>query len=75
MHRTRSPAQSASAFQWEDPFLLEDQLTDEERAIRDTARAYAQDKLTAARDRGLPGRRRPTGPSSMRWVRARRRSA
>ncbi len=32
-------------FQWEDPFLLENQLSDEERMIRDTARDYAQDKL------------------------------
>ena len=24
---------------WEDPFLLEDQLTDDERMVRDTARA------------------------------------
>ena len=32
-------------FVWEDPFLLEDQLTEEERMIRDTARDYAQDKL------------------------------
>jgi glutaryl-CoA dehydrogenase len=35
----------ASAFNWEDPFLLEDQLSDEERAIRDTARGYAQERL------------------------------
>ena len=41
----KSPAQTASAFQWDDPFLLEDQLTEDERAIRDTARAYAQEKL------------------------------
>ncbi|WP_299959511.1 acyl-CoA dehydrogenase [uncultured Roseobacter sp.] len=34
-----------AAFNWEDPFLLEDQLTSEERMIRDTAHAYAQDKL------------------------------
>ena len=33
------------AFQWDDPFLLEDQLTEDERLIRDTARAYAQEKL------------------------------
>ncbi|GGG32777.1 glutaryl-CoA dehydrogenase [Chelatococcus composti] len=33
------------AFNWADPFLLEDQLTDDERMIRDTARAYAQEKL------------------------------
>jgi len=32
-------------FQWDDPFLLDDQLSDDERMIRDTARAYAQDKL------------------------------
>ena len=32
-------------FNWEDPFLLEDQLTQEERMIRDTAKAYCQDKL------------------------------
>ncbi|MEM7524661.1 MAG: acyl-CoA dehydrogenase [Pseudomonadota bacterium] len=30
---------------WEDPFLLEDQLTEDERMIRDAARAYCQDKL------------------------------
>lgn len=34
-----------SQFQWDDPFLLEDQLTEDERMIRDTARAYAQEKL------------------------------
>ena len=32
-------------FKWDDPFLLNDQLTDEERMIRDTARRYCQDKL------------------------------
>ncbi len=32
-------------FAWEDPLLLEDQLTEEERMVRDTARDYAQDKL------------------------------
>jgi glutaryl-CoA dehydrogenase len=32
-------------FDWADPFLLDQQLTDDERMIRDTARAYAQDKL------------------------------
>jgi len=33
-------------FQWEDPLLLDDQLSEEERLVRDTARDYAQDKLT-----------------------------
>ncbi len=32
-------------FDWADPFLLDDQLTDDERMIRDTARAYADDRL------------------------------
>ncbi len=32
-------------FDWADPLLLEDQLDDDERMIRDTARAYAQDRL------------------------------
>lgn len=32
-------------FQWDDPLLIEAQLTDEEKMIRDTARQYAQEKL------------------------------
>jgi glutaryl-CoA dehydrogenase len=32
-------------FNWEDPFLLEQQLAEEERMIRDAAAAYCQDKL------------------------------
>jgi len=34
-----------AAFDWQDPFLFEDQLSDEERMIRDAAAAYAQEKL------------------------------
>lgn len=34
-----------SGFKWEDPFLLDDQLTEDERLIQDAARAYCQDKL------------------------------
>jgi len=36
---------SMGAFDWADPFLLDDQLEDDERMIRDTAHAYAQEKL------------------------------
>src|SRR4051812_11530568 len=36
---------AAARFQWEDPLLLDDQLTEEERLVRDSTRAYAQDKL------------------------------
>ncbi|MCB0045323.1 MAG: acyl-CoA dehydrogenase [Caldilineaceae bacterium] len=32
-------------FSWQDPFLLNDQLSDEERMVRDAARDYCQDKL------------------------------
>jgi len=34
-----------AAFQWEDPLLLDAELTEEERLIRDTARDYCQEKL------------------------------
>lgn len=36
---------SKPTFKWDDPLLFSDQLTDEERMIRDTARRYCQDKL------------------------------
>ncbi|TCT03231.1 acyl-CoA dehydrogenase [Aquabacter spiritensis] len=34
-----------AGFDWQDPFDLEGQLTEEERLVRDTARDYAQEKL------------------------------
>ena len=34
-----------STFQWDDPLCLEDQLTEEERLIRDSVREFAQNKL------------------------------
>ncbi len=46
--RTAAPASKSSAkakFVWEDPFLFDDQLSEEERLVRDSARAYCQDKL------------------------------
>src|SRR6476469_4392776 len=39
------PNDMKPAFRWEDPFLLEDQLTEEERMVRDSARGYCQEKL------------------------------
>jgi glutaryl-CoA dehydrogenase len=33
-------------FVWEDPLLLDQQLSEEERMVRDAARAYCEDKLT-----------------------------
>ena len=38
-------AAAKATFVWDDPFLLEDQLTGEERQIRDTARSFAQERL------------------------------
>jgi len=38
-------AETRNPFNWEDPFDLDSQLTEEERMVRDTARAYANDKL------------------------------
>ena len=38
-------AGSKPVFNWEDPFDLVGQLTEDERMIAETAHAYAQDKL------------------------------
>jgi glutaryl-CoA dehydrogenase len=38
-------APDLSTFQWDDPLLLEGQLNEDERMIRDAARAFAQEKL------------------------------
>jgi glutaryl-CoA dehydrogenase len=41
-----TPKRSHKAqFVWDDPLLLNDQLTEEERMVRDAAHAYCQDKL------------------------------
>ena len=42
---SRKDAPDLDRFDWEDPFRLEDQLTEEERMLRDAARAFAQEKL------------------------------
>src|SRR6187200_786630 len=45
MAETSSVTLTGGRFEWQDPLLIEQELTDEERLIRDTARAYAQEKL------------------------------
>ncbi len=46
MNRHISPETLKTAhFQWDDPFLLEDQLDEDERMIRDAAQAFAADVL------------------------------
>ena len=45
--QSQSPkaASHDAVFRWDDPLRFDDQLGEDERLIRDTARAYAQDKL------------------------------
>ena len=38
-------ARAKPSFKWDDPFLFEDQLSEDERMIRDTARDFAQGEL------------------------------
>ena len=46
MNAPEKQRQSSKArFAWDDPLLLNDQLSDDERMVRDAARAYCQDKL------------------------------
>jgi glutaryl-CoA dehydrogenase len=39
------PSNKYGVFQWDDPLLLEGQLTEDERMIRNTAHTYCQEKL------------------------------
>jgi glutaryl-CoA dehydrogenase len=41
----RAHAPAKAVFKWDDPLLLDAQLTEEERMVRDAAHAYAQDRL------------------------------
>jgi len=45
MNAPDRPVTAKPQFKWEDPLLLDDQLAEEERMVRDTAHAYAQEKL------------------------------
>jgi alkylation response protein AidB-like acyl-CoA dehydrogenase len=40
-----SALKTIASFTWDDPLLLDQQLTDDERMVRDAAKAYCQDKL------------------------------
>ena len=54
-------------FAWDDPLLLDQQLTEDERMVRDAAHAYCQDKLRRACWRPS-GTETPTRRSSARWA-------
>jgi glutaryl-CoA dehydrogenase len=45
LHQPAAATTAPQPFVWDDPFLLEDQLTEEERMIRDAAAAFAADRL------------------------------
>jgi glutaryl-CoA dehydrogenase len=45
MQNNTTNGPSLGAFTWDDPFLLESQLTEDERMLRDAAAAFAQDRL------------------------------
>ncbi|WP_051881891.1 acyl-CoA dehydrogenase [Parvularcula oceani] len=42
---TAVPPKAETRFDWSDPLLLDQQLSDEERMIRDSAHSYCQDRL------------------------------
>jgi len=41
----KDDAAKGASYRWDDPFLLDGQLSEDERLVRDTARDYAQSKL------------------------------
>jgi len=43
--QARRPEAPAAPMKWDDPFLLDEQLSEEERMIRDTAHQFAQERL------------------------------
>ena len=57
-----------AAFNWDDPLLLDQQLTDEERMVRDTARALRPGASWRRACSRPSATRRPTRRSSARWA-------
>ncbi|HVA14896.1 MAG TPA: acyl-CoA dehydrogenase [Stellaceae bacterium] len=45
MRMATAPREQRPSFDWQDPLLLEEELSSEEKMVRDSARAYAQDRL------------------------------
>ena len=54
-------ASDKTTFDWADPLLLEEELGEEERMVRDSARAYCQEKLLPRRPRRRSGSSIPAG--------------
>ena len=72
--KTEAAPGKAGHFSWEDPLLLEEQLTEDERMVRDSARAYCQDKLMPRvleanrHEKFRPRRSSPRWASSACWA-------
>src|SRR5262245_53561049 len=47
MNAPEKHGKTKARFVWEDPLLLNDQLSEDERMVRDAARDYCQDKLAS----------------------------
>jgi glutaryl-CoA dehydrogenase len=45
MNAPDRPIAAKPMFRWDDPLLLDEQLTEDERMVQDTARRYAQERL------------------------------
>ena len=45
MNAPQASTRLKAQFKWDDPLLLDAQLTDDERMVREAAQRYAQDKL------------------------------
>src|SRR5258706_16074309 len=45
LHHEMTSSHNKASFHWDDPLLLDEQLADSERAVRDAARSYCQDRL------------------------------
>ena len=83
---TSKPRPVKAQFVWDDPLLLDDQLTEDERMVRDGGARLLPGEARAARARGLPpredrpddlprdGRARPARPDDPGGVRRRRAS-
>ena len=65
------PSPPAKArFVWDDPLLLDEQLTEEERMVRDAAHAYAQEKLLPRVTEAFRHETLRSGDLSARWARS-----
>jgi len=64
----KSSKPAPAAFSWDDPFLLDDQLTEDERLIRDTRVPMRRTSCLRGRSPKPISRKRPTPRSSTRWA-------